>query len=253
MDSEIVRNMSRSSLETLLLFFFSLRSAKQPEELIQSLGALSEAVFEKDDAKILYCGSGNSQACYAGDDHQTEDIPKPLIREPRVSYLSAPRMRSSPKSCGKTPSPPEALRGSPRIPRVTSDAAESQEREACTGDCKKKDDLCLASLTEGKGLSDSCEEVFNSLLPYVSEAFCRLVQTGEDGGGVPEGSVTLTPREKEVLTWVSKGKGGWEVGEIVGISERTVKFHLQNIYKKLGVINRAQAVTRAIQCNVLQV
>ena len=51
----------------------------------------------------------------------------------------------------------------------------------------------------------------------------------------------LTPREREVLSWVSEGKSNWEVGQIVGCVEQTVKKHLQHIYRKLGVENRTPA------------
>jgi LuxR family quorum-sensing system transcriptional regulator SolR len=62
---------------------------------------------------------------------------------------------------------------------------------------------------------------------------------------VPRAQCTLTSKEREVLHWVVEGKTSWEIGRIVSMSERTVKFHLRNIYSKLNVANRAQAVTTA--------
>ena len=55
----------------------------------------------------------------------------------------------------------------------------------------------------------------------------------------------LTEREKEVLHWIAEGKTSREVGMILLIAERTVKFHLRNIYSKMNVLNRIQAVTIA--------
>jgi len=55
----------------------------------------------------------------------------------------------------------------------------------------------------------------------------------------------LTTMEGEVLQWVVEGKTSWEVGKILSIKERTVKFHLKNIYEKFNVRNRAQAVATA--------
>jgi LuxR family quorum-sensing system transcriptional regulator SolR len=55
----------------------------------------------------------------------------------------------------------------------------------------------------------------------------------------------LTLKEREVLQWMSQGKTAWEIGRILAISERTVKFHLHNVYAKLDVANRAQAVNAA--------
>ena len=56
---------------------------------------------------------------------------------------------------------------------------------------------------------------------------------------------TLTPREQECLLWCAEGKTSWETARILGISERTVIFHLQNVNVKLGVTSRQQAVARA--------
>jgi len=55
----------------------------------------------------------------------------------------------------------------------------------------------------------------------------------------------LTPKERGVLQWMVEGKTAWEIAQILSISERTVKFHLHNVYTKLGAQNRAQAVTTA--------
>lgn len=52
----------------------------------------------------------------------------------------------------------------------------------------------------------------------------------------------LSGRELEVLQWVSQGKTNPEIGDILKLSEFTVKNHLQRIFKKLDVSNRAQAV-----------
>lgn len=51
----------------------------------------------------------------------------------------------------------------------------------------------------------------------------------------------LSSREEEVLTAVAEGLTNAEVAERLHISENTVKFHLQNIYQRLGVTNRTEA------------
>jgi len=56
----------------------------------------------------------------------------------------------------------------------------------------------------------------------------------------------LTPRETEVLRWLSSGKSDRDIGTILGISPRTVHKHLQRIYEKLGVECRTAAVVRAL-------
>ncbi len=55
----------------------------------------------------------------------------------------------------------------------------------------------------------------------------------------------LTAREAEVLTWIAKGKSNRDIGEILGLSARTVNKHLEQIYVKLGVENRASAAVKA--------
>lgn len=55
----------------------------------------------------------------------------------------------------------------------------------------------------------------------------------------------LTHRESEVLLWIAKGKANRDIGEILGLSSRTVNKHLEQIYSKLGVENRASAAVKA--------
>ena len=53
----------------------------------------------------------------------------------------------------------------------------------------------------------------------------------------------LTPREREVLFWLTRGKSNAEIGAILGIASATVNKHLERIYPKLGVENRVAAAT----------
>nr|WP_244629627.1 DNA-binding response regulator [Martelella limonii] len=55
----------------------------------------------------------------------------------------------------------------------------------------------------------------------------------------------LTVRESEVLLWIAKGKTNRDIGDILGLSTRTVNKHLETIYVKLGVENRASAAVKA--------
>ena len=58
--------------------------------------------------------------------------------------------------------------------------------------------------------------------------------------------VCLTARQRECLQWVRAGKSSWEIGEIVGISERTVNFHVEEACRRLNVQTRQQAVIEAV-------
>lgn len=61
------------------------------------------------------------------------------------------------------------------------------------------------------------------------------------------GLLRLTPRELEIGHWLSQGKTNDEIALILGISPRTAKRHLENIYEKLGVPNRASAIRLLIE------
>jgi len=58
----------------------------------------------------------------------------------------------------------------------------------------------------------------------------------------------LTDRELEALTWVARGKSSADIAVILGISERTVNFHMDNAMRKAGVATRVQA---AVKCAML--
>jgi len=57
--------------------------------------------------------------------------------------------------------------------------------------------------------------------------------------------IDLGERERETLTWAARGKTFAEIGTILGLSRRTVEFHLDNARKKLGVSTRTQALIKA--------
>jgi DNA-binding NarL/FixJ family response regulator len=58
-------------------------------------------------------------------------------------------------------------------------------------------------------------------------------------------NAALTPRETEVLSWLSKGKTNRDIGDILGMSPRTVNKHLEHIFRKLGVETRSAAAALA--------
>lgn len=57
----------------------------------------------------------------------------------------------------------------------------------------------------------------------------------------------LSPREREVLIHVLKGRSNREIAEAIPLSVNTVKFHLKNVFEKLGVSSRKDAVSVAIR------
>ena len=62
----------------------------------------------------------------------------------------------------------------------------------------------------------------------------------------------LTPRELEILVYVAEGRGAPEIAGLLHLSPATVKGHLQSIYEKLGVSERAAAVAEAMRRGLLE-
>jgi DNA-binding NarL/FixJ family response regulator len=61
----------------------------------------------------------------------------------------------------------------------------------------------------------------------------------------------LTPREVQVLQLLVKGSANKQIGEMLNISEHTVKDHLKSVFGKLQVVDRTEAVTAAIQRGII--
>jgi DNA-binding NarL/FixJ family response regulator len=64
--------------------------------------------------------------------------------------------------------------------------------------------------------------------------------------------VTLNEREIEALTWVARGKTSAEVAGLVGLSKRTVDFHLDNARVKLGAATRTEAAIKAAMGKLIE-
>jgi transcriptional regulator EpsA len=94
-------------------------------------------------------------------------------------------------------------------------------------------------------LGDREQHMFAMLLPQIDFACRRVVSLSEDSTACapnPGQSFDLSAREHEILEWVRMGKTNDEIGRILNISAFTVKNHLQRIYRKMDVLNRAQAI-----------
>ena len=76
---------------------------------------------------------------------------------------------------------------------------------------------------------------------YVYQRLCGLRH------GVAEAKQELTRRETEILGWIAVGKSDWQIGQILGISSKTVNYHIENVKRKFGVATRVQAVVIALQ------
>lgn len=86
-------------------------------------------------------------------------------------------------------------------------------------------------------LNERQKQIINFALPYLYASMKklhlisrRLMELG------------LTAREQEVMQWIIEGKDNWSISKILNVSERTIKFHNCNIYKKLGVSAKAEMI-----------
>lgn len=68
-----------------------------------------------------------------------------------------------------------------------------------------------------------------------------------ESAGQPPGGESLTPREKDVLRLLSEGLSARQMARRLDLSERTINTHVANVYRKLAVSNRVQAVRHAIR------
>ena len=86
------------------------------------------------------------------------------------------------------------------------------------------------------------------LAPVASSAVLRRVR-----GEAPTGGPSLTPREREVLQGLARGLGNKQIAAQLGVSERTVKFHVSSLFEKLGAGNRTEAVTIAARAGLVSI
>jgi DNA-binding CsgD family transcriptional regulator len=83
---------------------------------------------------------------------------------------------------------------------------------------------------------------------HAQDAAMRLLLPAEQVADVPQ----LTARELEALRWTMDGKTAWEVGAILGISERTAVLHVNNAMHKLGCTSKHQAVIKALRLGLIR-
>lgn len=116
-----------------------------------------------------------------------------------------------------------------------------------------KGERALLSLVSGKEHDGMQKRILETSLYaqvfsfHIHEAVKRVMRSTETYSD----NVQLSVRETECLLWSAEGKTSWETSKILGISERTVIFHLQSVSEKLQVSNRLQAVARAVALGLI--
>jgi DNA-binding NarL/FixJ family response regulator len=129
---------------------------------------------------------------------------------------------------------------------------------------KLMDDACQLARTTLVADRDKLEGIVKGLLEYetlVSSQIKEIVEQDRlinprPSGGPPPGkkvlaenplgSLGLTPREAEVLTWIAQGKSNYEIGVILRACTGTICKHVEHILAKLNVENRTAAAVVAL-------
>ncbi|OHX13763.1 LuxR family transcriptional regulator [Chromobacterium sphagni] len=80
--------------------------------------------------------------------------------------------------------------------------------------------------------------MLNCLTPHLHQAAIRIANLPP----ASPNNMPLSQREYDIFHWMSRGKTNWEIATILDISERTVKFHVANVIRKLNANNRTHAI-----------
>ncbi len=100
----------------------------------------------------------------------------------------------------------------------------------------------LLKRTRPEDLRAALLEVLSGGAPMSSSIARRVVQSFRKPASKGSSNEPLTPREEEILQWLSKGYSNKEIAEQIQLSIETVRGHLKHIYRKLHVRCRIQAV-----------
>jgi transcriptional regulator EpsA len=117
-------------------------------------------------------------------------------------------------------------------------------------------DMVSFFLFAGKqgGLGAKQAYLADLIVPYLHAAWVRSQVTWpleRAGAAKPAKAGLLTPREQQILQWIYHGKSNIEIGMILDISPLTVKNHVQKTLRKLNVLNRTQAVGKALALRIV--
>ena len=97
-------------------------------------------------------------------------------------------------------------------------------------------------------LAEAIRSAYAGRATLAPEAAQALIQAASQE---PPPGHDLTPREHEVLVLIVEGLNNPEIGERLMVSRSTARAHVSNILSKLGVSNRAEAITLALRCKLV--
>ena len=105
------------------------------------------------------------------------------------------------------------------------------------------------------GIPEGIPPLSPAIARRIMRHFQRASRHSEHRASINEGAVideiSLSPREKEVLTFIAKGYSRGEIGRLLGISDNTVAGYVKGVYKKLNVNSRAEAALEAARMGLV--
>jgi LuxR family transcriptional regulator, quorum-sensing system regulator BjaR1 len=102
------------------------------------------------------------------------------------------------------------------------------------------DEACVSLSGQHLDLNIRSKPAIHLMAMYAFDRVRRLIAP-------PKAVRKLTARQREVMAWSASGKSAWEIGAIIGITQRTVEEHIAMACRKLGATNRTQAVAVSIR------
>ncbi len=106
-------------------------------------------------------------------------------------------------------------------------------------------DILLEAIRE---VADGKEYVYPSMRKYLDQKTKKMILSGKT-----DVFDLLTSRELEVIKYLAEGKSNKDISDSLYISEKTVKNHISNIFKKLGVNDRTSAAMYAVKKGIIKI
>jgi transcriptional regulator EpsA len=97
------------------------------------------------------------------------------------------------------------------------------------------------------------KEIFllKMITPHLHLALVRSLTNVQEFSRLTAPHEALSDRQKEILIWINEGKTNWEIAQILDMTEKNVKYHIEQILAKLQVKNRIQAAAKAMLLGLL--
>jgi len=171
-----------------------------------------------------------------------------LLKKFYDAWVAADRKPIRPSFCNF-----EYLLGNNSLPGSFNSAFRSMRSVLIHGMCDERGQYeCIyVMLSSSPTPQEPASTAIKMLMPFIDSTLRQISHLPQQQKQPPkrlqlnsEDAFGLSEREIEIMEWVAMGKTNSEIGTILNISGFTVKNHMQRIFQKLNVFNRAQAVSK---------